>query len=147
MDAFNFRAITLRIFDVYGENDKRPKLLNLVRDIAYTNEQIDVSPGQQKLDMVHISDVCVAYLKAYEWLVENKTARNEIYGVFSGEQIKLKELLILFCEILEIPLQVNFGGNPYKAREVMAPCDSLTQLPNWKPRVQLRNGLLRFKNQ
>lgn len=147
VDAFNFRAITLRIFDVYGENDKRPKLLNLVRDIAYTNEQIDVSPGQQKLDMVHISDVCVAYLKAYEWLVENKTTRNEIYGVFSGEQIILKELLILFGEILEIPLQVNFGGKPYKAREVMAPCDSLTQLPNWKPTVQLRNGLLRFKNQ
>jgi CDP-3, 6-dideoxy-D-glycero-L-glycero-4-hexulose-4-reductase len=147
VDAFNFRAITLRIFDVYGENDKRPKLLNLVRDIANTQTRIDVSPAQQELDMVHITDVCTAYLKAYEWLQQNETIRNEVYGVFTDERIKLQDLLLLFGEILEIPVQVNFGGKPYKEREVMTPCDSLIQLPNWKPNVQLRDGLLRFKNQ
>lgn len=53
VDAFKFRAVTLRLFDVYGEDDKRPKLWSLLRDIAGTNQSIDISAGEQ-LSLIHI---------------------------------------------------------------------------------------------
>lgn len=48
---------------MYGENDKRPKLLNKLCQIAGTQQTLDISPGEQMLDLIHISDVCSAYLK------------------------------------------------------------------------------------
>ena len=145
VDSNNFRAITLRLYDVYGENDKRPKLLNLIKEVANTDKFIDISPAQQELDMVHISDVCCAYLKAFEWLKTNEHVTNEIYGVFTGERIKLQNLLLLFGKLLDIPVQVKFGGKQYKDREIMIPYSGLNKLPNWKPAISLTEGLLRFK--
>jgi nucleoside-diphosphate-sugar epimerase len=119
--------------------------LNLVRDIAFTDKVIDVSPAQQLLDMVHISDICSAYMSAFDFLETNPGVRNEVFGVFSGRRIKLQDLLLMFGERLGIPIQVNFGGKTYKTREVMVPFTELKALPNWTAKVSLEDGLSRFK--
>lgn len=144
VDAHKFRAITLRLFDVYGEDDKRPKLLNLLKKISETGESIDVSPGNQYLDMVHISDVCTAYLKAYELLQKSPDIKNEIYGVYTGHRIQLKDMINLFQQIIGKKINVNFGKKPYKEREVMSPCKNYKKVPDWKAKVTLEMGLKRF---
>lgn len=100
VDAHGYRAITLRLFDIYGEDDSRPKLLNLLRDIAGTDKIINISPGEQFLDMVHISDVCSAYLCAFHLLLTNTNISNEVYGIFSGNRMKLKDIVCLFEQIM-----------------------------------------------
>jgi CDP-3, 6-dideoxy-D-glycero-L-glycero-4-hexulose-4-reductase len=145
-DACDFRAITLRLFDVYGENDDRPKLLNLLIKIAETGESIDISPGEQYLDMVHISDVCSAYLKAFELLSADCSIKNEVFGVYTGNRIQLKEMVELFQTILQKPLNVNFGGKSYKKREIMMPITNYETLPNWKVKMPLTKGLILFNN-
>lgn len=141
VDAHLFRAVTLRLFDVYGEDDKRPKLLNLLKEIAGTDKSIDVSPGEQYLDMVHISDVCSAYLKAYEYLISNSDISNEIYGVYTGKPFTLKQIVAEFEKVLDKKITVNWGGKPYKKREIMNPATVYSQLPNWCPYVKLSDGL------
>lgn len=145
VDAHNFRCITLRLFDVYGENDKRPKLLNLLCRIARDGSSLDISPGDQLLDMVHISDVCTAYLKAYELLSVNDNLKNQIFGVYTGSKITLKAMINTFELILEKSLNVNFGVRSYKEREVMNPCEIYLKLPNWEPLIFIEQGLKRFK--
>lgn len=140
VDAHKFRCITLRLFDVYGENDRRPKLLNLLSQIARDGSTLDVSPGEQLLDLVHISDVCTAYLKSYELLQLNKSLKNEIYGVFTGERISLRQMISLFEEIIQKKINVNIGAKPYKDREIMKPFGEYCKLPNWKPTIQLIEG-------
>lgn len=147
VDAHDFRAITLRLFDVYGEDDKRPKLLNLLKEIAGTERSIDVSPGEQYLDMVHISDVCSAYYKAYELLNSERLIKNEIYGIYTGERMCLKEIVKLFSNVLKQNLNVNFGKRAYKNREVMEPMKHYKCLPQWVPAISLREGLERFNKQ
>ena len=144
VDAHGFRIITLRLFDVYGENDKRPKLLNQLRRIAETGESLDVSPGEQYLDMVHILDVCSAYLRAYELLSTDTKIKNKIYGVYSGNRIMLKDMINQFQEVLAQPLNVNFGGKKYKKREIMMPTNNYEKLPNWKVEISLMDGLNLF---
>lgn len=144
VEAHQFRAVTLRLYDVYGEDDKRPKLLNLLKAIAGTEKVIDISPGEQYLDMVHISDVCAAYVKAYEWLVAHPMVRNETYGVYTNQEIQLKEMIALFARILGKDIHVNIGGKTYKSREVMNPMKPYACLPNWHYRINVKDGLKLF---
>ncbi|MBK5719454.1 NAD(P)-dependent oxidoreductase [Dysgonomonas sp. Marseille-P4677] len=144
VDAKGFRVVTLRLFDVYGEDDKRPKLLNLLYQISQGNSSIDISPGEQYLDMTHISDVCSAYLKAFELLQLDNSLENEIYGVYTGRRVQLKEMISLFEKILNQKLNVNIGAKPYKKREIMMPYTGYKQMPNWTPKVDLIEGLERI---
>lgn len=144
-DAHGIRAITLRLFDVYGEDDRRPKLLNILKEQNEDSTALDISLGEQYLDMVYISDVCSAYLKAYEYLLENKNFSNEIYGVYTGHPIQLKKIIELFGFILDKQLNVNLGGRSYKQREVFSPCLSYLKLPNWEAKISLELGLSFFK--
>lgn len=144
VDAHGLRAITLRLFDVYGEDDKRPKLLNILKRIAGTDESLDVSPGKQYLDMVHISDVCSAYLCAYNLLCSDSSIFNEVYGVYTGNRIQLKEMIKLFSEILQQEIHTNIGAKPYKEREVMNPTSVYHSLPNWAPSVMICDGMKLF---
>lgn len=137
VDARNFRAITLRLFDVYGEDDRRPKLWNLLRDIAGTDKSIDVSPGEQYLDLVHISDVCTAYEAAFNLLISDSSIKNEIYGVSTKELHTLKEIISLFQSVSGKNIHVNFGKRAYKEREVMKPMREYKILPNWKANKQI----------
>lgn len=147
VDAFGFRAITLRLFDVYGEDDKRPKLWTLLRDIAGTDKSIDLSPGEQLLDMVHISDVSRAYEAAYYCLKDDHDIHNGVYGVSSGSLNPLKEIVSLFKSIISREMLLNWGARPYKVREVMKPYQGYKSLPNWKAEINLTDGLTKFYTQ
>ena len=143
-EAEGVRAITLRLYDVYGTNDMRPKLWNTIKKIAGTDEVLNLSPGEQRLDMIFISDVCTAYEKAFSLLIENKNVKNETYGVYSGNRMSLKEIVELYRTLLDKPVNIVYGGKPYKTREVMEPTSRLLVLPGWLPFVSLEEGLIKI---
>lgn len=135
------RAITLRLFDVYGTGDRRPKLWNKLKEIAGTDEELNMSPSEQLLDMVFISDVCSAFEQAYSLLSTQDIIKNEVYGVYTNVRKPLKDIVELYKQILGKPIHVKYGGKPYKIREVMKPTDKLALLPEWVPQVMLEEGL------
>ena len=145
VDAFGFRHINLRLFDVYGEDDKRPKLWNTLRSIAGTEQHIAVSPGEQLLDLIHISDVCTAYEAAYYALLNDFSLINETYGVRTGVTHSLKEAILILEKEIGRKINVDYGLKPYKQREVMKPCEMYQYIPNWRSIVSLENGFGRFK--
>ena len=123
-----------------------PKLWNLLKNIAGTDQYIDVSPGEQYLYMVHISDVCIAYEKAFEHLISNTFVTNDVYGIYPSNRRQLKSIIELFAKVLDKPINVHFGGKSYKEREVMTPYDGYKKLPNWEPMIDLEEGLRKFKH-
>lgn len=146
VDAHGFRAITLRLFDVYGEDDTRPKLWTLLQDIAGTEKSIDLSPGEQLIDLIHVTDVARAYECAYRYLIDNPKVNNEIFGVLSGNFRTLKEIVDVFQSVLNKKINVNWGGRAYRKREVMIPCKNYKILPNWKQTISVVDGLTNFNN-
>lgn len=144
VDAFDIRHINLRLFDVYGEDDNRPKLWTLLREIAGTDKHIAVSPGEQLLDLIHISDVCRAYEAAYNAFHSDETIKNEIYGVRTGVTVSLKEAVTQMEKASGMKINVDFGAKRYKDREVMKPCDKYKKLPGWEHLVPLCDGFKRF---
>ena len=145
VDAFGFRAITLRLFDVYGEDDRRPKLWNLLRNIAGTDKSIDLSPGDQLLDMVYVKDVAEAYKASYDLMSQDISITNAVFSVSTGKLRSLKEIVTLFQHILKQEIKCSWGAREYKRREVMKPCENYLKLPNWKPRTSLEEGFRKFR--
>ena len=144
VEAEGIRAITLRLFDVYGADDKRPKLWNIIKQKAGTDEVLNLSPGEQMLDMVYITDVCSAYETAFELLSKNTHITNKVFGVYTNQRMSLKEIVEIYRSKLHGVININYGGKPYKKREVMNPTDKLEILPGWHPQIPLEEGLLKI---
>ncbi|RME61371.1 NAD-dependent epimerase/dehydratase family protein, partial [Candidatus Parcubacteria bacterium] len=141
IEARGLRAITLKLYDTYGANDPRPKLINLLQRAAETGEALALSPGEQKADFVHVDDVVNAYRIAAERLLGGQVAGHEGYGVYTGRPLTIRRLVALMEEKLGRKLNVTWGGRPYRDREVMAPYYGLPTLPGWKPKHALEDSL------
>ena len=144
--AEDFKGITLKLFDTYGENDTRPKLINLLNKFADENTELSMSPGDQILNLVHIDDVCSAFEAAYNLLLENKINSHSIFAVANKESYKLKDLIKVFEKAANKKVNVIWGGKSYRKREVMKLWDKGEELPNWEPKVSLEQGLKRYNN-
>lgn len=142
--AWNFKVITLRLYDVYGEDDVRPKLLTILKNSSNLDNIINITPAEQYLDMVHVTDVCKAYIKAFAWMSSHENLRKEIYGVYTGHEYMLKDVIAIFEKVLNRKLPIKIGGKPYKNREIMKPSKNYNCVPGWKADIELEQGLALF---
>jgi len=137
------RSIHLKLFDTYGKDDNRPKLMKLLKNSSISNQRLEMSEGNQLLDMVYIDDVINAFIRAYELLSEGYL-NNESFGVSSGHRISLKNLVYKINEVTGNDLPVTFGSRPYRNREVMDPWSTFETLPGWSPQILLETGIKYF---
>jgi len=139
------RVATLKLFDTYGPGDTRPKLLNLLKRCSIEGSRLAMSPGEQRIDLVYIDDVLDAYLCAWQHLASGaQQAPMADYGIASGQPLSLRQLAALYSAVSGRPLAIEWGGRPYRPREVMQPWSDYPRLPGWQPRVALADGLARF---
>jgi nucleoside-diphosphate-sugar epimerase len=140
---------TIKLNDTYGPNDTRPKLFNVWKEIATSGEELDMSPGEQLMDIVHVNDVVSAFLKMIKEL-EIPTAAEDMAGrsyvVSSGMRLSLRQLAYVFQENANCKLNINWGKRPYRAREVMVPYDQGTPVPGWTPRIDIAQGIRELFN-
>lgn len=140
-EGAGLQTITLSLFDTYGPDDARPKLLNFLKHAAIEQTFLAMSPGEQMLDMVHIDDVVNAFFQAaLHLLSKGCTIRGE-YAVSSGTPIRLKDLATLFMKSTGRTVNIEWGGRSYRTREVMVPWNLGRRLPGWSPQIGLEQGL------
>lgn len=142
-EAVGIRSVTLKLFDTYGPEDSRPKLFHLLAKVLKEQMPLAMSPGEQYVDFVYIDDVVNAFMVAANRLHISPEPRSEIYAVSSGEPIKLKELVALYGKFAGTTLPIQWGGRPYRLREVMMPWKLGGVLPGWHPQVGLAEGISR----
>ncbi|CNB42852.1 NAD(P)-dependent oxidoreductase [Yersinia enterocolitica] len=139
--AKDFSSITLRLFDTYGPNDTRKKLIPLLDRLAETKESLDMSEGNQEIELVHINDICSAYKTAILKLQDGQPGYANVYSVDTGSRMSLKKLVKLYEKVNDVTLNINWGARPPREREIMRLCTNLTVLPNWSPTIPLDEGI------
>ena len=141
-EAHQFAVATLYVFDSYGPNDPRKKLISLLWENAQGQTTLDMSPGEQLIDLVHVDDLVRAFVVAtQEQLL--KPGQHKRFGLSSGRVMSLKALAELFSTSCGVELKINWGARPYRDREVMTTWTTYTPLPNWAPEISLEQGLPR----
>lgn len=133
-------AVTLVLYDVYGAGDRRRKLLTLLAESVH-GPRLAMSPGRQRLDLVHVSDVVGAFRAAAEAIVDGSLpGEGETYCVTTGRPRELREIVATFAEVAKADPKIEWGGRPYRRFEVMEPWIG-PSLPGWSPTVELRDGI------
>lgn len=144
-ESSNIFFTTLYLNDTYGPGDTRKKILNIWKAMKDT-DRMDMSPGEQKINLLHIQDVVRGYLRLID-LVQSGNLPNGAavsYVLKGKEEMTLRQLAVLFEQIAQKKLNINWGGLPYKDREVMTIWDGGTTVAGWEPMVPLKEGLKEF---
>ncbi len=141
--AANIRTVELRLFDTYGPGDTRKKVVRLLIDTALKAPAapVDFSPGQQKLHLVNVDDAVLAFIQSADWLAGQSVKTRAIFRVDGESMITLKDLAREVEMLTKTKLAINWGGRPYRDREVMLPYTELKRVPGWSPTISLRQGL------
>lgn len=140
-EAEELLVITLKLFDTYGPNDPRPKIMNLLKRIGKSKEELVMSPGEQYIDLVYIDDIVEAFLRAANIIKNRPNITQESYAVSSSNPIKLKNLVGIFEKVSGKKLNIKWGERPYRDREVMVTWDKGKVLDGWKPRISIEDGI------
>lgn len=138
-ETTDMKFCTLKLCDTYGPGDTRRKIFNLFKQIAETGETLDMSPGDQKLDLLYIDDVVSGFTHLAEMLHNAEQLEDE-YVLTSGEHHTLKEFANIFSEVTGMILNINWGRRQYRKREVMIPWQG-AKLIGWKRKISLENGI------
>lgn len=140
-DATPLAAITLQLFDTYGPDDPRPKLFSLLRKASMGSGVLSMSPGEQLIDLVYIDDVIDAFIAASERLGTLSMHASETFSVSSEAPISLRKLVEVYQEVTRKQFGVEWGGRPYRSREVMIPWNFGQLLPGWTAKICLDEGI------
>lgn len=117
-DKNSISQVTLKLFDTYGPDDKRRKLVNLVVNAIKTNVELGVSPGEQIIDISFIDDVVEEFYQCGKYLHLSSDCVSEAYFV-SGERFTVKGLVEQIANAYGQQGNIVFGARPYRDREVM----------------------------
>jgi nucleoside-diphosphate-sugar epimerase len=108
---------TIELCDTFGSGDTRKKVLDLLIAACQKHEPIDLSPGEQVLDLSYVDDICQYILTGLQSkrFFDNKTVS------LSSSMVKLRDLGKIVEKHYETSGLLNWGAKPYRDHEVMSP--------------------------
>lgn len=148
LDTAGLRLLELHLYDSYGEDDPRQRLLNQLQASVASERALALSPGEQRLHLVHVDDLAQGFLMACTQIAKQPAGTRRIFRLPSASAVTIRELVALFDAADPArPTHVNWSARPYRQREVFTPWESGEILPGWQPSIDLASGLRRLRLQ
>jgi nucleoside-diphosphate-sugar epimerase len=137
------KIMNLRLEQVYGEHDDLFKFIPMAVDKLKRNEDLDMTFGEQQLDLLYIDDCVSAFL----FLVDKFQDYPEQFTSFeigTGKTIKLKDFIEQIKQELGSTSKINYGAVDYRADEQMLSKADLNTMKGWRPTYDFSDGLKRL---
>ena len=138
-----FKIINIIPYSIYGGFDTQKKLIDHIFQSTQNIKPINMSPGEQVLDLIHIVDV----VEFYNELIKNiKKIKDNYTELQLGTSIGTtpKKLAATIESILKKKTNINWGGIPYRHRDTMysvADISRTCSFLKWKPKITLEKGV------
>jgi nucleoside-diphosphate-sugar epimerase len=136
-----FAMASLVLHDVYGPGDWRNKIVDLMLRATLEKRELDLSPGLQRIDLVHIADVAAAFEQAALALRSGTPGKPACHAVATGRTVTLQELADAVARVAGRPVAARWGARPYFRGAPMAPGPVAAPVPGWSPRIGLEEGI------
>lgn len=120
---------------VYGRNDTREKLLNILIKAAKNAGQVDLSSGNQIMDLVHVEDVVRAIL------LLRRTSSPTRTQLTSDEILTVKALVQLIEKTSGKKIHASFDPSKDRLRDAYSKWIVSPRPENWKPRIELSSWI------
>lgn len=147
VDSFGFSALNLILYDVYGEDDQRNKIIPTLMKLKPI-EKISMTPGNQKLSFVHIQDVIQGYEKAIDLILDrDKRFKERTFHLYNKDVITLRNLVEKIERIIGQNITVIWGDKHYNNFQIMDPKLPNSVFPGWEVKIDIENGLRKIFTQ
>ena len=139
-----FPVTILRLFLVYGPNQKKDRLIPYVISNCLKNKTINLSHGRQLRDFCYVDDVIEAIILC----LRSKKSLGQIFNVGSGNPISIKKMVKKIVKVAgHKNTKLNFSVR--KKEENLKLYPSIRKIKNrlgWKPKISLNEGLTKTVN-
>jgi nucleoside-diphosphate-sugar epimerase len=144
-NIYKFKNINVVPYTIYGGTDTHKKIIDIIIDSIDSNLPIDLTPGEQILDFIHVDDVVDFYLH----LVNNVAIlpQKENFELGTGKGYTLKELAFIIEQLTGKRTNINWGGKSYRPTDVMYAVANLTNIKKWKPQIDINKGVMLYLRQ
>lgn len=139
-----FPAVIFRPFLVYGPRQENSRFIPQVILGCLDDKEFPTSYGMQLRDFCFITDIVDAVFLT----INNADAYGEVINIGSGEAISIKEIITTIQNIVGLG-RPQFGKVAYRDGENMelfANINKAKKLLNWRPKINLQNGLRKTIN-
>lgn len=144
--TMKFKVINVIPYSIYGGEDSQKKVIDFIRDSIDSDVAIDMSPGEQVLDFIHIDDVCEFFLQLLEKIETLESS--EIFHLGTGVGTSIKDLSNIIGQVYGTHPNINWGGLSYRPNDIMhavAPISKNVKKLNWRSRISLYDGIKESK--
>lgn len=134
------RLVILRLFQVYGPDDRPTRFLPALIDAALTQRPFALTPPGFRRDWVYVDDVIDAAVAA---TVANLRP-GEIVNIASGTQTTNEEIVSLVERCAGRAVRIDarpYAPHAWDATHWLADIDKARRLLQWRPRHTLAQGL------
>ena len=142
-----FKYITAVPYSVYGGKMTVKRLFDYMAESLDAPTPVDMTKGEQVLDFIHVDDVAgffaytVAHAEEFLALKENGAE----FHLGTGKGTSICEVAALMEEISGKKCNINWGGRPYRDRDIMhavAPVER--NQCGWRAKIDIREGIKAF---
>jgi CDP-paratose synthetase len=141
-----FKLIDIIPYTVYGGNHSAKKLIDYIYESLRSPDSINMTPGEQVLDFIHIKDVTGFYVALLSRLDQINKDYTEIH-LGSGTGTTPKMIASLMEKFSNTKCNINWGGLPYRENDTMfsvAPQNLSGAQIGWYPSLDLEQGIHMF---
>ena len=139
-EAHKISCTTLIIYDSYGPDDWRNKIINALKNAISGDTPLPLSMPDIIIDITHIEDVANAVIHSWEYLLAGKLRDDGRVYCVSGERLTMGALVKLFEELTSKKIAVQWGKYRLPERKIIEPFVG-KKLPGWQPLIPLKSGL------
>lgn len=144
--VYNFPVVVLRLYQVYGPNQKNNRLIPYVIDSIIKNKKIFTTKGDQIRDFCYIDDVTEAIIKCFK----SKKTIGEIIniGYGRGHQIKniLKKIFKYFPKYkVKKKVKINISSKK-QVKKLVPSIKKAKKILCWSPKISFNEGIKKTIN-
>ena len=146
-NAYDFKQITIVPYTIYGGKDSQKKIIDIIHDSTLSIKPIDLTPGDQVLDFIHIDDVTDFYALVIKSI--NKLPEKVVFKLGTGIGYNLKHIASFIEEIKNVKTNINWGGREYRKSDVMYAVSNISVIKSileWEPKISLKEGIRSYIN-
>ena len=143
----NFKVVNSILFSVYGTTNEGKKIFDYLLDGLNSEEPVNVSPGLQELDFIHIDDVVSYYLTVVKKLLSSPAIDSCELFVGTGETHSLRKVATTIERLTGKKLWLNWGGVSYRERDMLyakAPMHKNEGLIEWRSQFTIETGVKKW---
>ncbi len=140
-NKFQMKVYNLTLYDVFGPEDNRGKIISLLLDACVKQKVIETTAAQQVVNLTYIDDVVSGLQKSVDLILNEKQKVFKNFELCHSKEFPLIEVIKLITEFTGNSKSVLVGKKPYPQNIQMQPKHIYPSLPDWRAKISLENGI------